>query len=294
MLATLKIAMPSLSQAGVFRFGVFEADASTGELRRKGVRVRLAAQPLQVLFMLLEKPGELLTREEIAKRLWPEGTFVDFDNGVNSAVNRIREALGDTAANPRFVETLARRGYRFVAPVENLADVDAVPSLAAVSGGTGAESIASPILTQQTSILASVEELPKSSHSLVRSFFIALQVMYFGFYLGLLFNLGEVNELMSTLPKPELWFGTAVVTAAILIPARSFLLSALLFRAPDMQAKYLTLWPLLLVFDELWALAPFLLLHHIAFGVALACTALLVYSPFAQRSLVLMGAMRSE
>src|SRR5580698_9360315 len=103
-----------------YRFGIFEADASTGELRRQGVRVKLNAQPFQVLCLLLERPGELLTREQIAHELWPDGTFVDFEHGVNSAVNRIREALGDTAGNPRFLETLARRGYRFVAPVERL------------------------------------------------------------------------------------------------------------------------------------------------------------------------------
>src|SRR6202042_3338804 len=104
-----------------YRFGIFEADASTGELRRQGVRVRLNAQPFQVLCLLLERPGELLTREEISRVLWPEGTFVDYEHGVNSAVNRIREALRDTASNPRYVETLARRGYRFIAPVERIA-----------------------------------------------------------------------------------------------------------------------------------------------------------------------------
>src|SRR6202034_3286126 len=103
-----------------YRFGVFEADATLGELRRKGVRVKLNAQPFQMLLMLLERPGELLTREEISRTLWPDGTFVDYEHGVNSAVNRIREALGDTAGNPRFIETLARRGYRFVAPVEQI------------------------------------------------------------------------------------------------------------------------------------------------------------------------------
>ena len=103
-----------------YRFGVFEADATSGELRRQGVRIKLNAQPFQVLVMLLERPGELLTREEISRQLWPDGTFVDYEHGVNSAVNRIREALRDTAGNPRFVETLARRGYRFVAPVERI------------------------------------------------------------------------------------------------------------------------------------------------------------------------------
>src|SRR5271154_3817911 len=104
-----------------YRFGAFEADAGLGELRRQGLRIKLNAQPFQVLVLLLERPGELLTREEIARELWPDGTFVDYDHGVNSAVNRIREALGDTASSPRFVETLARRGYRFVAPVERIA-----------------------------------------------------------------------------------------------------------------------------------------------------------------------------
>ena len=99
---------------------VFELDAATGELRRKGLRVKLHTQPFQVLSMLLERPGEMLTREEICRELWPEGTFVDYEHGLNSAINRLREALGDKARNPRFIETLARRGYRFVAPVERI------------------------------------------------------------------------------------------------------------------------------------------------------------------------------
>ena len=103
-----------------YRFGGFEADAATGELRRQGVRVRMHAQPFQVLMMLVERHGEVVTREEISRELWPEGTFVDYEHGVNSAVNRVREALGDKANSPRFVETLARKGYRFVAPVERI------------------------------------------------------------------------------------------------------------------------------------------------------------------------------
>src|SRR5580658_6006420 len=112
----------------LYRFGVYEADAATGELRRQGVRVKLNAQPFQVLLLLLDRPGDLLTREQISGELWPGDTFVDYEHGLNSAVNRIREALGDTASNPRFIETLARRGYRFVAPVERIAvDQDSLP-----------------------------------------------------------------------------------------------------------------------------------------------------------------------
>src|SRR6185503_9102501 len=112
--------MHAPSPARRYRFGVFEADAATGELRRKGIRIKLNAQPFQVLIMILERPGELLTREEISRELWPDGTFVDYEHGVNSAVNRLREALGDSAGNARFIETLARRGYRFIAPVEQI------------------------------------------------------------------------------------------------------------------------------------------------------------------------------
>jgi DNA-binding winged helix-turn-helix (wHTH) protein len=101
------------------RFGTFEVDLRAGELRRNGARVRLQEQPLQVLAMLLERPGEVVTREELHGRLWNSDTFVDFDHGLNAAIKRLRDALGDSAENPRFVETLARRGYRFIAPLEN-------------------------------------------------------------------------------------------------------------------------------------------------------------------------------
>lgn len=105
--------------SSVVRFGTFELDHRAGELRRNGARVRLQEQPLQVLAMLLERPGEVVTREELHGRLWSSDTFVDFDHGLNAAIKRLRDALGDSAENPRFVETLARRGYRFIAPVEN-------------------------------------------------------------------------------------------------------------------------------------------------------------------------------
>src|SRR5262245_17994329 len=120
--------MTESRQARRYRFGVFEADGETGELRRQGVRVKLNAQPFQVLLLLLDHAGELVTREEIARELWPDGTFVDFEHGLNSAINRIREALGDAASSGQFVETLARRGYRFVSPAEQiLADNGPLP-----------------------------------------------------------------------------------------------------------------------------------------------------------------------
>jgi TolB-like protein/DNA-binding winged helix-turn-helix (wHTH) protein/tetratricopeptide (TPR) repeat protein len=112
------MATESPERSRVVRFGTFEADLATRELRKSGVRVKLHGQPFEVLAMLLERPGEPVPREELRQRLWSTDTFVDFDAGVNTAINRLRESLGDSAENPRFIETLPRRGYRFIAPVE--------------------------------------------------------------------------------------------------------------------------------------------------------------------------------
>lgn len=110
----------------IIRFGSFEADLHTRELRKHGLRLKVQEQPFQVLAMLLARPGELVTREEIRSRLWPQDTFIDFDHGLNAAVRRLRDALNDDAETPRFVETLPRRGYRFIAPVEKLTIEEAV------------------------------------------------------------------------------------------------------------------------------------------------------------------------
>src|SRR6202163_679007 len=119
----------------VISFGPFEADLQTQELTKQGIRLRLQGQSFQILKMLLERPGALVTREELHKALWPSETFVDFEHGVNAAVNRLRDALGDSADSPRYVETLPRRGYRFVAPV-------APPNAAAASrAGLGHDEI---------------------------------------------------------------------------------------------------------------------------------------------------------
>src|SRR5512136_1153563 len=99
------------------RFGVFELDLRAGELRRCGVKLKLQDKPFALLAILLERPGEVVTREELREKLWPADTFVDFDHSLSIAVHKVRTILGDNADNPRFIETLARRGYRFVAPV---------------------------------------------------------------------------------------------------------------------------------------------------------------------------------
>ncbi|MCA1563964.1 MAG: winged helix-turn-helix domain-containing protein [Acidobacteria bacterium] len=113
--------------ARVVRFGVFELDAQSGELRRHGLKVRLPEQSFQILNLLLSRPGEVVTREELRHVLWTPDTFVDFDIGLNSAIRKLRDALDDSADNPRFVETLPRRGYRFIAPV-NAPTADVLPA----------------------------------------------------------------------------------------------------------------------------------------------------------------------
>jgi eukaryotic-like serine/threonine-protein kinase len=104
----------------VLRFGVFEVHVRSGELRKQGVRIKLQEQPFHVLTVLLQRPGEVVTREELRSQNWPADTFVDFDNSLNTAINKLREALGDSAESPRFIETMPRRGYRFIAPVTSV------------------------------------------------------------------------------------------------------------------------------------------------------------------------------
>src|SRR5436305_2390149 len=110
--------MESTSSGRRVRFGPFEIDEKTRELRKDGTKVRLQEQPLQILQILLEHPGELVTREELRNRVWPTDTFVDFDHGINNAIKRLRESLGDVGDTPRYIETLPRRGYRFIGITE--------------------------------------------------------------------------------------------------------------------------------------------------------------------------------
>jgi DNA-binding winged helix-turn-helix (wHTH) protein len=121
---SLVMAPESNARARIMRFGTFEADLNAGELRKGGVKIKVHGQPFEVLVLLLGRPGEVVPREELRQKLWPTDTFVDFDHGVNTAINRLREALGDSAENPRFIETVPRKGYRFVAPVERQNSAD--------------------------------------------------------------------------------------------------------------------------------------------------------------------------
>ena len=129
--------MGLLESTSPIRFGAFELDANTGELRKAGITVKLHPQPFRVLLLLTQHPGEVVTREQIREQLWGRNTFVDFDHGINFCVNQVRSTLGDNPEKPRYVETLARRGYRFVAPVS-------------VGAASSAQGIDSPISAPPT------------------------------------------------------------------------------------------------------------------------------------------------
>ena len=130
------------------RFGAFEADFSSGELRKHGLRVKLQDQPFQILAMLLDRPGEVLTREELRQKLWPTDTFVDFDHGLNNAINRLRDALNDSAEAPRFIETLPRRGYRFISQVESEVIPDSLAARGKSLGPSGDDQAGSVTATR--------------------------------------------------------------------------------------------------------------------------------------------------
>jgi DNA-binding winged helix-turn-helix (wHTH) protein len=293
----------------IFRFGIFELDAGSGELRKEGkAQPRLRDQALRILLMLLERPKDVVTREELRERLWSSDTFVDFDHGLNTAINQLRGALGDSAASPRFIQTLPRRGYRFIAPVELAtsanavplreanADVDARRSGEHAPGRTddrtddrtgGSDQLAAQPVRSWA--LSDARELPIVSSGIVRVLFSLIQLMYLSFYIVSLAKLSRVETIVADSGNPVAPIVVAiVVTAAVGIPIRLYLLAAAAFNYRGLNRKFQTLFPFLLLLDELWALAPFLLVHQIGIGLAIGLTAALLYLPFSQRSLLLM------
>jgi cholera toxin transcriptional activator len=283
----------------MFRFGVFEMDEYTGELRKEGkAQLRLREQAIRVLVMLLERPRDLVTREELRERLWAADTFVDFDHGVNTAINQLRNALGDEAANPRFIQTMPRRGYRFIAPVEIAAAGAVVQARAASEASSGQQTVFalgenSPQAQSEagrSSVLSDARDLPAVSSGVAHTLFLLIQLIYLIFYVLSLVRIREVDALLREAGDPaRLILVALIVTAAAGIPIRLYLISAAGFHYQGLGAKFRRLFPVLLPLDELWALAPFLAIEQIGIGAAIAATAALLYLPFAQRSLLLMG-----
>jgi cholera toxin transcriptional activator len=286
------------NQPRLFRFGMFELDSATGELRKDGKsRPRIRDQALQILIMLLEKSDDVVGREELRERLWPVDTFVDFDHGLNTAINQVRSALGDSAANPKFIQTLPRRGYRFIAPVQIVNREKVV-----AAGAEKQEEIidwrseqpAEVLTTDATvrsSILSDHRDLPVVRKESVRILFSLIQLMYLIFYIIFLVRLSFAEAVLNDWGRYAFTvLMVLVVTAAIGIPVRLYLLTAMAFRYQGLNAKFKKLFPFLLVLDEMWALTPFLCVQQIGIGLAIATAAALLYLPFSQRSLLLMGA----
>jgi cholera toxin transcriptional activator len=259
----------------IARFGTFELDLAAGELRKNGSKLKLQEQPFQVLATLIERAGEVITRDELQQKLWPSDTFVDFDHSLNTAINKVREALGDSASTPRYVETLARRGYRFIAPVHP--EIQAHPRTKINSGEPAEPRFHADL------------EVPVPGRWLTRGLFALLQVMYLIFYVSALFRLHGIQGIGESLLPP--WAATSLpaavmVTAGVGIPLRFYLISAAGFDHQRLGEKFRQIFPAILALDQLWAMAPFLLIPQIGLGAAFAACAALLYVPFSEQTLV--------
>jgi cholera toxin transcriptional activator len=292
-----------------YKFDDFEADIRAAELRRSGARLKLQLQPFQVLVALLERPKEVITREELRQRLWPEDTFVDFDHGLNTAMVKLRDVLGDSASKPKYVETIAKRGYRFLGeavPVLDQPKVDqpkadqtktATPqaqTFPTESASDGVEA-ASPEEAHRKSWLGVPEpELPRASRPTVRVLFALCQVMYMIFYLCALFRLERLSQSadMAWSRAGHVVFVVYLVTALLGVAVRLYLTTATAFDYHLLADKYRILFPALFVLDMIWALSPFLITDRIGLGLALGAAAALIYMPFVQRMLMQMMARR--
>src|SRR6476646_2176792 len=162
-----------------YKFDDFEADLRAAELRRGGTRLKLQLQPFQVLVALLERPREVVTREELRLRLWPQDTFVDFDHGLNTAMVKLRDVLGDSASNPKYIETIAKRGYRFLGTTEAILDQTAPAAKPAAPEQTASPSVTTPASGQPATLSPEPDShLPRTSRNTSRLLFTLIQIMY--------------------------------------------------------------------------------------------------------------------
>jgi cholera toxin transcriptional activator len=270
--------MEQTSRPTLIRFAEFVVDLRSGELWRQGHRIRLQEKPFQVLSALLARPGELITREEMRQSLWPSDTFVDFEHGLNTAVNKVREALRDSAASPRFIETLPRRGYRFIGPLST-------PS-AVASSCAGAETGGTPGLSVPAG------ELPRAPRTAARLLLLLIEAAYLISYIGALHYLLWVRMLarFSFGPVQAITVTSSIILwCAMGVPTRFYLLFALAFDYHLLGEKFRRLFPFLLVIDEFWSGMALFLVPTIGLGFGFALFVAAIYSPFAQRTLVRMA-----
>lgn len=265
--------MPGTPQSTVIRFAEYQADLRSGELLRQGHRLKLQEKPFQVLAALLARPGELVTREELRQSLWPADTFVDFEHGLNTAVNKVREALRESAGDPRFIETLPRRGYRFIGTILN--DLPA-------SAGT----------QPAASLTPKRQELPTAPRFASRTLLLLIELGYLFSYIAALHHWQWVR-MVAKFTFGAMTAGTIVsciiLWCAMGFPIRFYLSFALAFDYSLLGEKFSRLFPFLMFIDLIWSGMTFFLLPKIGLGFGFAVLVAAIYSPFAQRTLVRMA-----
>jgi DNA-binding winged helix-turn-helix (wHTH) protein len=287
-----------------YKFDEFEADLRAAELRRNGTRLKLQLQPFQVLIALLERPKEVVTREELRQRLWPQDTFVDFDHGLNTAMVKLRDVLGDSASNPKHIETIAKRGYRFLGSPETVFEQPPVTTSqppVAVSQSPALTSVAAsppqptPAATPSVTGTSAESTLPRTSRGTARLLFILVQIMYLIFYLSALFSWENTYRAshLAWRSAGNTAFAIYMATALVGLAVRLYLISATAMDYHLLGDKFRILTPALFVLDMIWALAPLLIQDRIGFGFALGACAALIYMPFAQRTLMKMIQQRT-
>jgi DNA-binding winged helix-turn-helix (wHTH) protein len=284
----------SMPPVARYKFDEFEADLRAAELRCGGTRLKLQLQPFQVLVALLERPQEVVTRDELRQRLWPQDTFVDFDHGLNTAMVKLRDVLGDSATTPRYIETIAKRGYRFLG--SPIAVLEAAPAAAQPTAQTQLQPAKPQAETAHADARSAQEStLPRTSRTTARLLFVLTQVMYLIFYLSVLFKWENTYRASyiawggAGTPAFVIYMATALVGIAV----RLYLISATAMDYHLLGDKFRILTPALFLLDMIWAMAPLLIQDRIGFGLALAACAALIYMPFAQRTLMKMVRQRN-
>ena len=313
--------MPPPEHPTRIRFDGFDLDLRTGELRKNGRPIKLQDQPGKLLALLASRPGELVTRAEIEKALWREGEFVEFEHAVNTAMRKIRIALGDDLEKPRFIETLPRKGYRFIAAVGTYAVAaprgpegedagqqvkgfgDKIPARG-VSAGQASENKPAMAAAAPAKEASQAAAFPAASlavtspptaqayfslpRALARLLFLAVQIGYLAMYGAALYRAEAIRGVLA-----HLFGGSAAIAAPLVlilatcgIAVRLYLLSSIGLNHPAAGAKFRRLFPALFILDTLWAVSPLLLVRVIGLGPALGGIAPLAYLPFSQRTLI--------
>lgn len=297
--------MESETHSHLLQFEGFEIDLRTRELRQQSKLIKLQDLPVRLLILLATRAGELVTREEIERELWGEDHFVDFDHGINTAMRKVREALGESPEAPRFIETLPRKGYRFLAEVRRggAATPSSIPvgSLPEQSGSTpgpapvapGNEQLAPPTLPPLEGSAAKVRTVDAEENFTLptgpsRQLFLLTQAGYLVIYCATLFKLEPAGQMLARFfpIAPDASLPVLIALALCGIAVRLFLFTSVGLRHPSAGIKYRKLFPMALLLDIVWAAAPLLLVEKIGVGLAMAGMAGLAYLPFSQRILM--------